>query len=340
MKQNIFITTLLFMFCHQLFGQKTLTLQDSIATYFDEIKVETIKHQQLWGKNLYGPILLVNPNTRQLFANFSDKAGVLKQNGKIFSGILPNELNIANTSTNWNGNHWAMIMLPLPTSRQDRINLFAHELFHVNQPLLGFQLSNPDNNHLDQKDGRVYLRLELEALKKVLQSTNKKEQKKHITNALVFRKYRHSIYLGADTTENLLELNEGIAEYTGLSIAGRSDKQSIEHFEQFINSFLSNPTFVRSFAYQTTPIYGYLLAKVKKGWNKEISINTDLTNYFISKLNISLPKNLNKSVELILNQYNGKLIISEENAREEKTKEIIAKYKSKFIEQPHFEIRF
>lgn len=338
MKQNIFITTLLFMFCQPLLGQKTLTLQDSIATYFDEIKVETIEHQQLWGKNLYGPILLVNPNTRQLFANFSDTAGVLKQNGKIFSGILPNDLNIANTSINWNGKQWAMIMLPLPTSRQDRTNLLAHELFHVNQPLLGFQLSNTDNNHLDQKNGRIYLRLELEALKKAIQSPNKKEEKKHLTNALIFRKYRHSLYLGADSTENILELNEGIAEYTGLSVAGRTDKQSIEHFEQFINSFFSNPTFVRSFAYQTTPIYGYLLAKVKKGWNKEISINTNLTTYFISKLNISLPKNLKKSVELILKQYNGGQIISEENAREEKTKKLIAEYKSKFIEQPHFEI--
>lgn len=328
------------MFIQPLFGQKTLSFQDSIKTYFDEIKVKTAKHQQIWNKNLYGPILLVNPITRQLYANFPDTEGVLKQDGKIYSGFLPNDINIANTSTNWNGRNWAMIMLPLPSNKQDRTNLLAHELFHVNQPSLGFQLFNTDNNHLDQKDGRIYLRLELEALKKAVITTNKSEQKKHLTNALIFRKYRHLLYPEADSTENLLELNEGLAEYTGLSVAGRADKQTAKHFEQSINSFFSNPTFVRSFAYQTTPIYGYLTSKIKKNWNKEISINTNLTDYFISKLNITLPKELKKSVESILNLYNGATIISEEEAREEKAKKLIAEYKSKFIEQPHFEIAF
>lgn len=340
MIKTIYITTLLFIFIQSSLGQKVPNFQESLATYFDEIKVATSKHQQLWNKDLYGPILLVNPNTRQLFANFPDTAGILKQDGKIFIGFLPIEINIANTSTSWNGRNWAMIMLPLPSNKQDRINLLAHELFHVNQPSLGFQLFNTENNHLDQKDGRIFLRLELEALKKAIQSRTKSELKKHLTNALTFRKYRHMLYLRADTTENLLELNEGIAEYTGLSVARRTEKQTIEHFEQSINSFYSNPTFVRSFAYQTTPIYGYLLSKVKKGWNKEISIKTNLTNYFVTKLNISLPGDIKKWVELISNQYDGGLIILEENAREEKTKKTIAEFKSKFIEQPHFEIRF
>lgn len=340
MIKKLYITTLLLMFIQSSFGQKVSTVHDSIATYFNEIKVETRKHQQIWAKNLYEPILLVIPNTRQLFANFSDTAGILKQAGKIYSGILPNEINIANTAINWNGRRWAMIMLPLPVNKQDRINLLAHELFHVSQPSLGFKLFNTENNHLDQKDGRIYLRLELEALKKTIQTTNELERKTHLTNALAFRKYRYSIYPGADTTENLLELNEGIAEYTGLVISGRNKKQSTEHFVQSINSFLSNPTFVRSFAYQTIPIYGYLLVNTKKGWNREITIKTNLTNYFIKIFDISLPNDLKKTTDLILNQYNGEIIISEEKTREEKTKKLIAEYKSKFITQPHFELVF
>lgn len=328
------------MFIQSSFGQKISTFQDSIATYFNEIKVEANKHQQMWATDLYGPMLLVNPNSKQLFANFSDTAGILKQDGKIYSGILPNEINIANTAINWNGRRWAMIMLPLPVNKQDRINLLAHELFHVSQPSLGFQLFNTENNHIDQKDGRIYLRLELEALKKTIQTTNEIERKTHLTNALTFRKYRYSLYPGADTTENLLELNEGLAEYTGSVISGRNEKQSIEHFMQSINSFLSNPTFVRSFAYQTIPIYGYLLDNTKKGWNREITIKTNLTDYFIKVFDISLPNDLKKTTDLILNQYNGEVIISEEKTREEKTKKLIAEYKSKFITQPHFELVF
>ena len=340
MIKRFYITTLLFMFIQSSFGQKISTFQDSITTYFNEIKVEANKHQQIWATDLYGPILLVNPNTRQLFANFSDTAGILKQIGEIYSGILPNEINIANTAINWNGRRWAMIMLPLPVNKQDRLNLLAHELFHVSQPSLGFKLFNTENNHLDQKDGRIYLRLELEALKKAIQTTNEIERKTHLTNALTFREYRYSLYPGADTTENLLELNEGIAEYTGSVISGRNKKQSAEHFVQSINSFLSNPTFVRSFAYQTIPIYGYLLVNTQKGWNREITIKTNLTDYFIKSFDISLPNNLKKTTDLILNQYNGEAIISEEKTREEKTKKLIAEYKSKFITQPHFELVF
>lgn len=340
MIKKFHITILFFMFIQLSFGQKISTFQDSIATYFDEIKTAANKHQQLWGKNLYEPILLVNPNSRQIFANFPDSVGILKQNGKIYSGILPGKINIANTAVNWNGRRWAMIMFPLPTNKQDRINLLAHELFHVSQPSLGFKLFNTENNHLDQKDGRIYLRLELEALKKALQTNNKTEQKTHLTNALAFRKYRYSLYPGADTSENLLELNEGIAEYTGSIMSGRNRKQSSGHFVQSINSFLSNPTFVRSFAYQTIPIYGYLLDSAKKGWNREITIKTNLADYFIKAFDITLPNDLKKSTDLIVNQYNGKAIISGEKTREEKTKKLIAEYKSKFITQPHFELVF
>jgi hypothetical protein len=338
MIKRFFIATLLFMFIQSSFGQKKSTFQDSITTYFNEIKVELKKNQQIWAVDLYGPILLVNPETRQLFANISDTASILKQVGEIYSGILPPEINVANTAINWGGRDWAMIMLPLPANKPDRINLLAHELFHVSQPSLGFKLFNTENNHLNQKGGRIYLRLELEALKRAVQTNNKIEQKTHLTNALTFRKFRYSLYPGADTTENLLELNEGIAEYTGSAISGRNKKQSTEYFVQSINSFLNNPTFVRSFAYQTIPVYGNLLASTKNDWNREITIKTNLTDYFIKALDISLPNNLEKTAGLILNQYNGEVIISEETDREKKTIKLTAEYKNKFIIQPHFEL--
>ncbi|MGI8580906.1 MAG: hypothetical protein ACR2KX_01835, partial [Chitinophagaceae bacterium] len=339
MKKAIFLLSIV-LFSQITFGQKKLTLQDSIANYFKEIKVATKKNQQLWGKDLYGALLFVNPVSRQLYSNAPDSADILKTDNKIYSGVLPNNVNIANTSLHWNGKDWAMIMLPLPTNKQDRINLLAHELFHKAQPSSGFSLFNTENNHLDQKDGRMYLRLELNALKKAVRSSTIKEINTHLTNALTFRKYRYSIYPKADTTENLLELNEGIAEYTGEIISGRNKEPAIAHFEKSIDNFLSNPTFVRSFPYQTIPVYGYLLHNSNKDWNKQITIKTNLTNYFINAFNLSLPYDLKKTVEIISSQYDGQKIFKEETARETKTKQLIAEYKNKFIEQPHFEIQF
>ena len=328
------------MFAQNVTGQKQQTLHDSIPVFFKEIKAATKKNTNLWNKDLYGAMLLVDPQTRQLYANEPDTDGILKPNGSIYSGILPDNINIANTSINWSGKRWAMIMIPLPQNKQDRINLLAHELFHSAQPSLGFALNNTENNHLDQRDGRIYLRLELEALKKAIQSSSEKELLQHLTNALTFRKYRYTLYDGANTTENQLELNEGIAEFTGVIISDRNKRQVTMFFVDGINSFLTNPTFVRSFAYYTTPVYGYILYNKDEDWNKKISIETDLTNYFINAFNINIPTDLRKTTESISDDYSGQIIIQEETKREEKTKKLIAEYKLKFIEQPHFEIQF
>ena len=339
MKQTI-LCIFIFLFAKCDIGQNQKSCNYNIPTFFDEIKKATKNNDGLWNKDLYAPILLIDPQTRQLFANEPDMNGVLKTDGSIYSGILPDNVNFANTAIDWNGKRWAMIMLPLPQNKYDRINLLAHELFHQAQPSLGFAQNNMDNNHLDQKDGRIFLRLELEALKKAIQSPSEEEIQKHLSNALIFRKYRNFIYPDSETSENTLELLEGIAEFTGLIISERNKKQTTKYFIDGINNFFSNPTFVRSFAYYTTPAYGYLLYCKNKNWNKEISATTNLTNYFIKVLNINIPTDLKLAVESISDIYNGKIIIQEETEREEKTIKMINEIIQKFIELPHFELQF
>lgn len=339
--RRTFIFIILFsLFGQYLLGQKSTVSVDSISMFYNEFKIEAKKKIDLWNKNLYGPILLIDSKTRAVFANEPDESGILKADGNIYTGVLPDKINIANTAINWNGKRWAMMMLPLPKNKYDRIGLLAHESFHRIQPSLGFELNNIENNHLDQKEGRVYLRLELEALKRTLTAVSEKELKKHLTNALAFRKYRHNLYNGSDVNENLLELNEGIAEFTGVIVSGRSKEQTISSLTNGIDGFMDNPTFVRSFAYHTVPVYGYLLYKKDKGWNKKITEKTNLTNYFIKAFNIEIANDFKDAVEKLINDYNGSIIIEEETKREERIKNLITEYKSKFIDQPHFEIKF
>jgi len=335
MRQSVLITAF-FLSVYSIKGQNN----DSISVYFDEIKTASKKNTALWNKDLYGPIMFINPKTREIFANEQDHEGVLKYNGKIYSGILPDKVNIANTAVSWNGKRWAMIMLPLPENRKNRINLLAHESFHSIQPSLGFTLNNVENNHLDQKEGRIYLRLELEALKKAIRASSEKELHQHLTHALTFRKYRHTFYKNSADTENLLELNEGIAEFTGVIVSGRNKAQTADFFVKRIDDFFKSPTFVRSFAYYTTPVYGYLLYHKDKNWNKKITSKTDLTDYFIKAFTIHLPDDIKKSAEKTSDLYNGSFIVEEETAREEKNRKLIAGYKSRLIDSPHFELRF
>jgi len=213
----------------------------------------------------------------------------------------------------------------------------SHELFHRSQQALGFKMSNPANSHLDKKEGRVYLRLELEALRQALTAKSKSEINRHLTNAVYFRNHRYSAYKDAKASENLLELNEGLASYTGIYMSGRDNSQLLEYFENKITAFQNYPTFVRSFAYLTTPLYGILLSRSDKYWNQQTDSNTNLTDFFIKSFNLNIPDTIG---EEIMNQYGLPDINTFETKREERIKQLTLEYKAKFIEQPHLEIRF
>jgi hypothetical protein len=312
---------------------------DSIPTYLKELQEATNRHFSLWNKDLYSSLLLVNPETREIYANEPDNNGELVKSADIYKGVLPYEINFANTAMEWNGKMWAMIILPLPNEKEERINLLSHELFHKSQPSLNFTPTNPNNPHLDTKDGRVYFRLEMEALKSGILAQSEKEKRQHLTNAMLFRKYRNQLFLNSDSTENLLELNEGLAEYTGQTVSGFNSKENAEkNFKPYIDNFMSMPTFVRSFAYRTIAAYGYLATQVKNDWNKDITDNTNLADYFIKLFNIKIPNNLKQTVEKNMSLYQGQKIVEEEVVREEKNKKLLTEYRTKFIEQSHLDI--
>lgn len=334
MKKLLFL--LLSLICFELPGFSQIISSDSIDHIFRELQINTRRYKYLWNLNLYGPVLLVEPATRKLYSNFPDSAGVLKKDGKIFTGILPEKINIANTSLAWNGLTWAMIMLPLPVDRKERLDLLSHELFHRSQPQLGFHIMNSDNNHLDKKYGRVYLRLELEALRKALIAPTNSESADHLKNAFFFRSARYSAFPGSEKSENILELNEGLAAYTGTLISARNDQEIKDYFERKITEFTGSPTFVRSFAYITTPLYGFLLRQKIKEWNRSVTDSTNLTAYFIKSFGLQVPANLCHDC---ISLYNAETIISEEIVREKENEMRIAAYKKVFIEQSHLEIR-
>jgi len=320
---------------------QTQVTAERVSGYVEEIKRVTFDNRNVWNMDLYAPILFVDPATRILFANEQDSTNSLKAESGVFRGVLPDHINIANTSMRWSGKNWAMILLPLSDNRYERTHILAHELFHRAQPKLGFETFNIDNIHLDKRDGRIYLRLELEALRKALESSSKRDVKRHLLNALCFRKVRYLTYPGSDATENLLELNEGLAEYTGLKLSGRNNDQMIPHLLNSLREFHKNKTYVRSFAYQTVPIYGYLTSKnVNYFWNKDIDMNSDLPYYFMNAFELAIPPNLKIYTSGILSEYNGERITMEEKQRELDNLKLVKDLVAKFVTGSHLEIPF
>jgi hypothetical protein len=84
----------------------------------------------------------------------------------------------------------------------------AHEMWHRVQNDIGFPASGAANDHLDSRDGRVWLQLEWRALAKAL-SVRGEQRRRAIADALLFRAYRRTIFPNAAAQEREMEMHEG-----------------------------------------------------------------------------------------------------------------------------------
>ena len=145
-----------------------------------------------------------------------------KADGTVFTGYLPKDQNVANTATEWSGVHWTQLLWPLPDEQSKRDTLIAHELFHRVQDQLKLpNVTSGDNAQLDTVDGRYYLQLEWRALARALDAPIDADRRQAVKSAILFRAERHRLFPQAVQQERALELNEGLAEYTGVRVGSR-----------------------------------------------------------------------------------------------------------------------
>ena len=287
----------------------------------------------LWGVSLCGPILLVDPATRSVFANQGDPGKELNPDGEIFTGKLPERINIANTAVDWAGIKWTMIMLPLPEEKQRRAALIAHEMWHRIQDQLGLPQSGAANDHLDKRDGRYWLQLEWRALAAALQSAGP-PRKEAITDAALFRARRQQLFPDAAKTERDLELNEGLAEYTGVKLSGAPDlaRFVVEHE---LKDAPAKNTFARSFAYATGPAYGLLLDETGDDWRNAIrETRRDPSELLLERAGIKLPKKIHVAAEERATRYGSAELAAGENRREQARRDVARDYRARLIDGP------
>lgn len=289
---------------------------------------------RLWGIPLYGPMLFADPDTRFVVANQADKNGALRREGDVFVGKLPDDIGIANTAVTWSGVQWTMVVWPMPEERQARVRLMTHELFHRVQEGINLPASDVVNRQLDQKDGRIWLRLELRALERALYEQGA-ARKEAITDAIYFRRYRQSLFPRAAKDEAALETNEGLAEYTGFKLSSRSDAEGAARAGYALRQAVFRQSFARSFAYATGPAYGLLLDAASKDWRRKVKGDSDLSVILQAAMSIQLRPNT--GAEFVLtraNLYDGDEIIAAETERENHRRETAAKYRARLLEGP------
>lgn len=296
--------------------------------YFNELKSIADKdNKKMWGKHLYGPVMFVNPETKEIVTNENDNYGSLKDVNGVYAGKLSEKDVVANTAYNWNGKIWTMIIMPLPGSDYERRVLLAHESFHSIQQDIGLIPTGGTNNHLDEKDARILLRMEWDALLKAL--TGNKEY--NIQSALAFRELRRQKYSDAKLNENALEIMEGLAEYTGIKLGIGNETDMIKYITKKTADAGSFPSFVRSFAYISGPLYCLLLDQSNTNWRNRLNARSDLGEIVKSTYRINLGSNLSQLVESRKGQYNSGGVNKFEEKRENEKLKLVNEYKAKFI---------
>ena len=308
------------------------TASQLAASYFKEAALAS-RDQQIWNTKVYGPMLFVEPESRIAYANMPDSARILQPDGDIYKGVLPKELMLANTAIDWEGKKWSVVLWPTLTNLDDRTNLLLHESFHRIQAGLGLPERSPTVDHLSSMYGRIYFLLELQALKAAL-GKPVGQRNTDLSNALLFRAKRQELFPKTFDNERVLEMSEGLAEYTGV-ILGRPKDSIRPHLYQQIDSAGERKSLIRSCAYFTGPVYGYLLYEKSPGWTQKIDSNSDLPLLISKYYHISLPEHpVNAALARLEHQYNADAIIRSEKQKEELRLATVHRYVDLFTQRP------
>lgn len=313
--------------------ESPIPLERASAMFDLALRLSNADGGALWKASLYGPMLFVDARSRTVVANQADQNGNLKQQGKMWVGTLPADVQPANTSLNWAGVRWTMVLWgALPNSVYGQGRLMMHESLHRLQPQLGLPAASPPNAHLDEENGRAWMRLEMRALAEAMVRLGD-ERKQAAIDALVFRSMRHQL-VGSDAAQQevALETNEGICEYTGLRLSGLPYHAMPQRAAVVLERMENSPNFSRSFAYATGPAYGFLLDEFDQDWRQTVSKQKDMAGMFAKAVGYSAPQYLRDDAAKRLKKYQGRFVLAEEKSRSATRAARVKELRARFVE--------
>ncbi len=334
MKKWIFIPILLFLIGCKTEKTDTYLTPDKANQYFKSIKEICDRDDgKLWGRNLYGPLMFVDRSNRRIVANKPDNEGLLKLKEGIYTGLYPKELIINNAPVKFGGTRFAMT--PLPAREDDyRIETRAiHSLFHLFQEEEGFGNTGYITSNMDEKEARLWIKLEWKALRKALTTTGD-DQLLAIRDALIFRGANRELYHKYAADETRFETYEGLATFTYTLLCTSSPEEFKSRLFEFLDRIYSMQSYSRSYGFIDGALYAALL--YEKGYDfKNIKTdNFDLGNEVRLIYNIKLPAICRDVAGSIAVNYNIDEINKEEEKRLSDIKENINKQISTFTEKP------
>jgi len=317
-------------------GEKTETYftPEKATQYFKSIEdICNRDNGKLWGKNLYGPIMFVERGSRRIVANQPDNEGLLKGKDGIYTGIYPKELILNNAPAKFGGVLFAMAPLP-PEEDEYRIKTQAiHSLFHRFQYIKGIPFIIYNTNNMDEKEARLWIKLEWKALRKALASTGEDRQLA-IRDALIFRGSNRELYPKFASDENRVEAYEGLTTFTYISLVTNSPEEYKTRLFEFLDWIYFMPSFARSYGFIHGALYATLLNE--KGFDfQKVNIDSiDLGKVVKEVYNIDLPAICRDVAGSLALNYSVDAIYKEEEDRMTNIMEFVHKLVSTFTEKP------
>lgn len=335
LKAKVLLSTITVVLNIGLLKGQEVTDLNLAKSYFNELdSLCSLDNGNLWGVNLYGATMFIFPESRLIIANESDKDEKLVYKDGVFIGKLPENINIANTSLEWNGKKWTMVNWGAisENDKYSRGKLLVHESWHRNQEDIGINPVMTKNTYLDELQGSILLKLEFMALSYAL-NCNSDDKISHLKNAMIIRAYRQSLF--PENNENMFELHEGMAEYTGLILCGIDVALLPKVASKQLETAMDKEGLANSFPYLTGPAYGILFDELKNGWNNDVKKGKSLPEIGSQIINKKLPTDttvLKENVSEIITQYKADSLIKNETKKFEHQKQLINEYNHKFFE--------
>jgi hypothetical protein len=313
---------------------ETYFTPEKASRYFKEIEEICNRDSgKLWGQNLYGPIMFVERVTRRIVANQHDNDGLLKSKEGVYAGVYPKELILSNAPVKFGGLQFAMV--PLPEEEVDyRIKTRAiHSLFHRFQENKGIIPSPYNTINMDEKEARLWIKLEWKALRKAINSQGEDRQLA-LRDALIFRGSNRELYHKYAADENRFETFEGLATFTYTLLCTNSPEEFKSRLFENLDRIYAMQSYARSFGIIHGALYASLL--YDKGYDlKKINTdNFDLGNAVKELYHIDLPSICRDVAGSLAVNYEIEAINKEEEKRDADIKESIHLQISTFTEKP------
>ena len=315
-------------------NSETYFTPDKASRYFKEIEEICNRDSgRLWGKNLYGPLMYVERGSRRIVANQTDNEGLLKSKDGIYTGLYPKELILSNAPVKFGGTQFAMVPLP-PEEDEYRIKTRAiHSLFHRFQENEGVTGSSFNANNMDEKEARLWIKLEWKALRKAI-NTGGDERQLAVRDALIFRGSNRELYHKYAGDENKFETYEGLATFTYTLLCTNSREEFKSRLFENLDRVYSMQSYARSYGFIHGALYAFLL--YDKGYDvKNIKTdNFDLGNAVKELYNIELPSICRDVAGSLAVNYDIATVNIEEEKRDADIRESVHRQTSLFTERP------